>query len=456
MLSSISVALLAAVTVASETEGFGAVPGLGHHGDNYLGGYDGYVPHYDTRGVYDDHYVEPKAEVKSGLLERGSLKQKRRRDPPKVSTFVEPQPVVKDTRKTGKYYDWRDYEPNKYEGKDPYAHCVYPEDQTHLDTAEYQALSAVCKEELIWKQVLRDERRERFYKGFEFESLFDQDMNLTYDSVTDTMPVNRLKKTHPVGLTAKIELIPHPDQPYTGCFKGVEHGIMRISDTTATTPEVPKTAPGFGLKFLRDGMYSANILAMFAFDGQKSFNFFKNRWVTILREFNNSCARETIGKHLAGVTDHLGATSVMDVADFDQYGNKEEEPHWPFQLEFEPYDVFGWEDEYQNDFQDQIEPIPINTVMFKVFGFDEPPELGGEERLIGWIVSRSDQLSSFWGDTQLFFQHRRLDDDIKRRPHYFDMLQFWPNGLFHETPLQNPAPMQKCPFFFLFEKAGLV
>ena len=98
----------------------------------------------------------------------------------------------------------------------------------------------------------------------------------------------------------------------------------------------------------------------------------------------------------------------------------------------------------------------MNTVIFKVFGYDTPPEYGGKEILMGWIVSRSDQLSSFWGDTQLFFQHRRLDDDIKRRPHYFDMLQFWPNGKFHETNLQNPAPMQKCPFHFLFEKVGLV
>lgn len=32
----------------------------------------------------------------------------------------------------------------------------------------------------------------------------------------------------------------------------------------------------------------------------------------------------------------------------------------------------------------------MNTVMFKVIGFDEPPELGGEEIPMGWIVSRSD------------------------------------------------------------------
>ena len=142
-------------------------------------------------------------------------------------------------------------------------------------------------------------------------------MNLSYDSVTDTMPIGRLKKTHPVGVVSKIEFVPHPDTPYTGMFRGSEYGIMRISETTATTPEVTKTAPGFGVKLLRDGMYSANLITMFAFDGQKSFNFFKNRWVTVLREFNNECARETIGKHLATVTDHIGATSVMEIAEYD-------------------------------------------------------------------------------------------------------------------------------------------
>lgn len=105
------------------------------------------------------------------------------------------------------------------------------------------------------------------------------------------MPIGRLKVTHPVGTMSKTEWIALKDQPYTGMFKGSKHGVMRISDTTATTPEVQKTVPGFGMKLLRDGMSSANVLAMFSFDGQTSFNFFKNRWTTHIREFNNECAR---------------------------------------------------------------------------------------------------------------------------------------------------------------------
>ena len=59
---------------------------------------------------------------------------------------------------------------------------------------------------------------------------------------------------------------------------------MRISEFSETEPAMPNTAPGHGMKFLRDGMASANWFAMFAFDGQTSFNFFKNRWTNILRE----------------------------------------------------------------------------------------------------------------------------------------------------------------------------
>ena len=39
-----------------------------------------------------------------------------------------------------------------------------------------------------------------------------------------------------------------------------------------------RTAPGIGLKFLRDGVDSANMMAMFSVEGQESWNFFKNNF----------------------------------------------------------------------------------------------------------------------------------------------------------------------------------
>lgn len=91
-----------------------------------------------------------------------------------------------------------------------------------------------------------------------------------------------------------------------------------------------------------------------------------------------------------------------------------------------------------------------------MFGYDYPPEQGAPEVLMGWLVSRSETITSLWGDKFLFFKHSRMDDDIKVRPHYFEWLEFWDNGKFTETPLKDPAPIQKCPFMFLFEEAGLI
>lgn len=187
----------------------------------------------------------------------------------------------------------------------------------HFDTPEYQKQSAYCKQQLIWSRVIQDKTPQKFFVGEEFQGFFEQDMNLSFDTVSDTMPVGRIKRTHPVGTTTLVEFIATPDSPYTGMFQGAKHGVMRISEFSETFPEVGKTAPGHGVKLLRDGMASANWFAMFAFDGQDSMNFFQNRWTNILREMDNECARHTIGKHLAEVSDFTGAMSVMELSQFD-------------------------------------------------------------------------------------------------------------------------------------------
>ena len=184
----------------------------------------------------------------------------------------------------------------------------------------------------------------RWFDGPDLMELFTQDMNLSFDHTGDTMPDGRVKMTHPRGVTFKVAFRPTAQSPYTGVFRGAKHGIMRISETVRTNPDVPQTSPGFGIKFLRDGMDSADTVTMFSFDGQPSFNYFANRWSIHLNEPLNECARETIGKKLAETTDHIGAMSVMNWALHKEDGTAESEPRWPFILEFEPYDMYGWTD----------------------------------------------------------------------------------------------------------------
>merc|ERR1719458_1869531 len=56
---------------------------------------------------------------------------------PAPQDLVTVQPEVIPNRTDGRKHDWRDYEPDLYGGKDPYASCVYPEDTEMLDTPQY-------------------------------------------------------------------------------------------------------------------------------------------------------------------------------------------------------------------------------------------------------------------------------------------------------------------------------
>lgn len=243
-------------------------------------------------------------------------------------------------------------------------------------------------------------------------------MNLSFDHNGDTMPDNRVKMTHPRGVTMKIAFRPAAGNPYTGIFRGAKHGILRVSEVVRTNHDTEQTSPGFGIKFLRDGMDSANTVTMFSFDGQPSYNYFKNRWSTHINEPMNECARETIGKKLAETTDHIGAMSVKNWGEYTESGMVEPQPKWPFVVEFEPYDVYGWTDSWEADFTDQLSSIAPGTVLWKVFAFKDPLHKlsGSRGDLIGRIIVTSDITTSMWGDTTLFFKHQRIDDDLEVFP----------------------------------------
>jgi len=55
---------------------------------------------------------------------------------------------------------------------------------------------------------------------------------------------------------------------------------------------------------------------------------------------------------------------------------------------------------------------------------DQPAELGGKEQLIGQMKTKSQLVTSYWGDEHMYFRHQRMDDDLKLRPEW---LPYTPN-----------------------------
>ena len=78
----------------------------------------------------------------------------------------------------------------------------------------------------------------------------------------------------------QVEWRPVAYQPYTGMFSGSSRGWVRLALASEPSPHQLLTRPGLGLKLLRDGRDSANLVAMFSVDGQQSWNFFKNNFTT--------------------------------------------------------------------------------------------------------------------------------------------------------------------------------
>jgi len=92
-------------------------------------------------------------------------------------------------------------------------------------------------------------------------------MEPTFDTKGDVLPSGitgtRTKYIHSVGAVGKVKFVP-THSTFSGIFKGANYGLIRLSAAIEPTDYL---APGMGLKFLRDGMDSANLVSMYSLNG---------------------------------------------------------------------------------------------------------------------------------------------------------------------------------------------
>ncbi len=140
----------------------------------------------------------------------------------------------------------------------------------------YEAQSRGEKLNQLWNEITKDNTPGQFPPGIKLAGIFVESMDPTFSHVGDTLPDGRVKYIHSVGVVAKVAFLPEQGSTdYTGIFEGADSGLLRLSvakalDTTKTTPEGADDnfTPGLGIKFLRDGKTSANLLAMFGVNGK--------------------------------------------------------------------------------------------------------------------------------------------------------------------------------------------
>ena len=144
----------------------------------------------------------------------------------------------------------------------------------------------------------------------------------------------RYKYIHTVGTVGRVQWRDLGGHPYTGIFAGASSGFVRLSQANEPSPPAPGTAPGMGLKFLRDGRDSANLVAMYSVDGQDSWNFFKNNFTNHIAA--GSLALLPVSIKFSEATNYIQQVGLSEWASHAEDGTAASTPTFPFMLRFRP------------------------------------------------------------------------------------------------------------------------
>jgi len=298
-----------------------------------------------------------------------------------------------------------------------------------LSGTGYISYPAVLKQATIWHNVLFIQKSAPWPRRNLTESEFPpafatSDPCPTLHAPGDELPEGRVKLNRAVGSVGKVKFISNGRvNPYTGVFQGATHGIVRISTFLEPVPDCDNcTDPNFGmgLKFLRSGVESASLVAIVGLDGQKSWNVFKNSWSNHPPPPKPTTTGLSLALVNAQATTHFGQVGLSDWARYGENGKQipDDEVNFPFKLVFRPTGDITFPDEYHGLLADDLATIDKDVVLWDVYAWDKPIELGGREELIGSLILTSPLVPSLWGDTKLFFRHQDMRDDFKLRPEW--------------------------------------
>ncbi len=284
--------------------------------------------------------------------------------------------------------------------------------------SEYETLSAGEKQRILEQMQVDSEYNELpQWTGFELLPALrfllptqkkpgQQFMGVTIDRQSDFMPEGRPKTLHALGVVASIRFVGTEGHPYTGLFKGADHGVARFS--LGAKPGEGSFAPGIAVKFLIDGQPSRNFVAMFSLDGQTNYNFFENDFSNHVPPIKSALLRFA-GKVIELVTDFANLTRVDQLSTITQDGQiiSVANAVAPEQLILVPNKELSFAKE-AHEFRDDLLSIPVGTKLYDIYA----KESSGQ-RFLGSLETTSLVRASEFSDKSLFFKHTRVEDKTK-------------------------------------------
>jgi hypothetical protein len=283
------------------------------------------------------------------------------------------------------------------------------EDLGSLPT-DYQSWKAAQKQDFLWNSRILKSKYDQLppLKKIDIVALFLTALKTKMDLQSDEAPINWKKAIHAHGIVAKIKFIPTNNTSFSGLFKGADYGLLRLSVTG--DPSDRGFAPGLAIKLFVDENPSGNFSALVSLVGQdKNYNFFANELSNIV----------PIAKSLGPIITNLIFTRVTkyptklyleDLGEINQQGQKESKADYPAQVFLVPNSSIKFP-ESPHDFRNDLATIPTGTSLYSVYGVSQEEANSNNRQkaqVIGHIETMSEFVSSFYGDSQLFFRHQRF------------------------------------------------
>lgn len=322
---------------------------------------------------------------------------------------------------------------------------VYADDD--FNSEKYQAMGRQQKFDKIWSKINENTQPYGWFSAFSLMTIFFENMKLSFDYYSDSMPEGRKKLIHSVGSVGLCEFVANSDpiaNPYTGIFQGASHVLLRLSlakqpDETKrlATQAFENFTPGLSMKILRDGVHAADTVAMFGVNGQASWDFFKNDFTTHI-PVAEGLTLQLINWKFSQATKHTTKMGSKDWATYDQTGRKYDSPKFPYMLSFRPSEWAEslFPDDWQGPWQDELKKVPENFHLYDVMAMASPRS---DLVNIGKIIVRKRFTASTWGDKNMFFRHQYWDDDLQVHPEWVDkdVKEVLESDNFHEAFLKK-------------------
>lgn len=293
---------------------------------------------------------------------------------------------------------------------------------------EFEAQHYKEKTEQLWARVTHpsvvDQSAPSHLFAHTLTNVLGLSMITPFDDQWEVLPTGRERIIHAQGVVCQIDLNVHSDSPFTGVLQpGTQSGLMRVgSATSLSEPVLPKIFPGFGIKFLRSGVRSADWVNLRSIGDSGSWNFFES-------EFSTKVAPAAALVKLNKFQQASGCITMVGLSDactYTQDGEKVANPVFPHEIHWEPTGQVRFPDQKKSndDLLDELSGIPHGTEIFKVYTYASPNDRkNGNAFELGTLTTSGTCHRSLFGDLDLFFRHQRVEEDFALRPEWIPQME---------------------------------